>query len=294
MNRKTSFSILGLLIVLFAIWIFSSSNKNNDDFTERVKVALRDAGHRLLLTKKDSTSLVLPVVKLEDYKYQLSFNEHLSFEPGVLVSVIKTSLDKAELSNFYSVEVKQCSDQEVAYSYQMKNTTEKSIIPCRGRILPENCYNIELRFTKNEASSKIPIFLYALSILAFVVLQIVFYKRKPKGVITQNLYNQPTVNDKKAAIGSFYFYPEQNKLVKAAVEISLSKIECELLSIFIEKPNQIIKRDELTKKVWEDKGVIVGRSLDTYISKLRKIFKDDASIKLTNVHGVGYKLEINR
>jgi len=45
--------------------------------------------------------------------------------------------------------------------------------------------------------------------------------------------------------------------------------------------------------VWEDNGVIVGRSLDTYISKLRKKLKDDASIKLINVHGVGYKLEIN-
>ena len=81
-------------------------------------------------------------------------------------------------------------------------------------------------------------------------------------------------------------------MVKAAVEISLSKKECELLAIFIEKPNQIIKREELMKKVWEDNGVIVGRSLDTYISKLRKKLQDDTSIKLTNVHGVGYKLEV--
>ena len=93
-------------------------------------------------------------------------------------------------------------------------------------------------------------------------------------------------------LGSFHFYPEQNKLIKEAVEIQLSKKECELLVIFAARPNQIIKRDELTKKVWEDNGVIVGRSLDTYISKLRKKLKDDDSIKLTNVHGVGYKLEI--
>ncbi|WAC02474.1 helix-turn-helix domain-containing protein [Lacinutrix neustonica] len=71
----------------------------------------------------------------------------------------------------------------------------------------------------------------------------------------------------------------------------MSKKECELLVIFIAHPNQIVTRDTLTKKVWEDKGVIVGRSLDTYISKLRKLLQDDDSIKLTNVHGVGYKLE---
>jgi DNA-binding response OmpR family regulator len=79
---------------------------------------------------------------------------------------------------------------------------------------------------------------------------------------------------------------------KAAQEIDLSKKECELLSIFIEKPNEIIKRDELIKRVWEDNGVVVGRSLDTFISKLRKKLQDDTSIKISNVHGVGYKLEI--
>ena len=99
-------------------------------------------------------------------------------------------------------------------------------------------------------------------------------------------------HDEHTTLGSFRFYPQQLKLVKEAVEIGLSKKECELLEIFIAKPNQVITRDELTKKVWEDNGVFVGRSLDTYISKLRKKLSEDTAIKLTNVHGVGYKLEI--
>ncbi|MGY8908461.1 MAG: helix-turn-helix domain-containing protein [Flavobacteriales bacterium] len=72
----------------------------------------------------------------------------------------------------------------------------------------------------------------------------------------------------------------------------MSKKECEILQIFVANPNQIIKREELTKKVWEDHGVFVGRSLDTYISKLRKKLKNDDSIKLTNIHGVGYRLDL--
>ena len=81
-------------------------------------------------------------------------------------------------------------------------------------------------------------------------------------------------------------------MVKSAVEISLSKKECELLEIFFENLNDIVKREELEKRVWEDNGVFVGRSLDTYISKLRKKLKEDNAIKLTNIHGVGYKLEV--
>ena len=87
--------------------------------------------------------------------------------------------------------------------------------------------------------------------------------------------------------------PKRNKLIKEAIEISLSKKECELLTIFMEQPNQLIKRDELTKKVWEDHGVFVGRSLDTYVSKLRNKLKEDTSVRLINIHGVGYKLEID-
>ena len=54
----------------------------------------------------------------------------------------------------------------------------------------------------------------------------------------------------------------------------------------------IIKREELSKKVWEDHGVFVGRSLDTYISKLRKKLSEDETLKLTNVHGIGYVLVV--
>lgn len=74
--------------------------------------------------------------------------------------------------------------------------------------------------------------------------------------------------------------------------LNLSKKECELLEIFIVNPNQIIKRDELTKRVWEGAGVFVGRSSGTYSSKLRKKLKEDETIKRTHVQGIGYKLEI--
>jgi DNA-binding response OmpR family regulator len=49
----------------------------------------------------------------------------------------------------------------------------------------------------------------------------------------------------------------------------------------------------LLKRVWEDEGVITGRSLDVFISKLRKKLKNDPSVQIVNVHGKGYKLESN-
>ena len=285
---KRTFYLLGVLTALvFFTWGFSDSNEGEDEFSEKVKISLRDVGNQLLLGQKDSTSLVLPVVQVKPSKFVLAFEPPLSFEPSSLVAMVDKSFRTANLPSDYRVEVVQCSDKEVAYSYEKNAFEEKTIVPCGGRVLPENCYTIEVRFIQQKASFfGIQNVLYLLIIVVLILLMFFYFK---KGQVKLPLENR----SEHSSIGSFRFYPEQNKLVKEAVEISLSKKECELLEIFVANPNQVVKRDELTKKVWEDNGVIVGRSLDTYISKLRKKLKDDTSIKITNVHGVGYKLEIN-
>ncbi len=287
MSNRKNYSFIFLVIILVSTLVLSGFDRSKEGFSALVKVSLRAVGNQLLLSHHDSTSLVLPVIKLET-KYELSFQKEISLLPNNLVSIIKNSFEKAGLPKYYRVEVIQCTDLEVAYSYEMTNDKEKNIIPCAGRLLPENCYTITVRFTNKETYFAIQPLLYVLVFIAFVLIAFLFYKRKQAQNIPPSQEDATTYK----AIGIFHFYPEQNKLVKATEEISLSRKECELLAIFIANPNQIIKRDELTKRVWEDHGVIVGRSLDTYISKLRKILKDDDSIKITNVHGVGYKLEI--
>lgn len=288
MNKRKIYLFSGFVIIIFLIWIQISSTAKSEDESEIVKISLRDVGHQLLLSNQDSTSLVLPIKILNKEKFEISFANNLSFEPGNLVTIIQQSFEKAALSEHYRVEVIQCSDNEdeVAYSYEMNHTKEKAIIPCRGRLLPNECYTIEIRFIDNKASIVGVKPLLSFLLLGIFVL-LYFDSKKRKQVAVSEDHNS-TCN----SIGSFQFYPAQNKLVRKSMEISLSKKECELLEIFVANPNQIIKRDELTKRVWEDHGVFVGRSLDTYISKLRKKLQDDTSIKLTNIHGVGYKLEI--
>ncbi|WP_452219703.1 winged helix-turn-helix domain-containing protein [Lacinutrix salivirga] len=280
-----------LFVVLFGVFycalLSSCSTQNEDGFTERVKISLRDVGNKLLLTTSDSTSLILPVVVIEDSKYQVSFNNSLSFDPADLVTLVKQSFKNAELPSHYRVEVIQCKDHEVAYSYQITKDEENTIIPCAGRVLPNNCYTIEVFFTKQNPPLRIKTLLYVVPLVLLFLLAIFYVKKTHFKVETTT---QQDTNF--AAIGSYQFYPEKNKLVKAAQEIKLSKKECELLEIFYEHLNEVVKREELEKRVWEDNGVFVGRSLDTYISKLRKKLKDDASIKLINVHGIGYKLEV--
>lgn len=284
---KKKILVYSSLAALFLLgWIFSPSDKENKDVSERAKVALRNVGNDLLLMNKDTSSLVLPIKEVEDFKYELSFQNNISFEPSQLVSLIKDSFRKASLTDNYRVEVIQCSDNEVAYSYEMKENDSKSIIPCKGRDLPRDCYIIQVKLTKRSNVFLFKNIFLPVLFLTMILLGIAYMSSKSKKK------DQTKQDIDVTKIGSFQFYPTENKLVKQATEISLSKKECELLMIFIEHQNKIVTREELTKKVWEDKGVFVGRSLDTYISKLRKKLKDDASIKLSNIHGIGYKLEV--
>ncbi|WP_420571156.1 winged helix-turn-helix domain-containing protein [Kordia sp.] len=288
MSKKRLYLYIVLVIIALCTWFFSKRSKAETEFSEKVKISLRDVGNKLLLSEKDSTSLILPIKEISKYKYELSFQSQLVFEPNEMVTIIKNSFAQLKLPTTYLVEVIQCADEEVAYSYQMDEVEENTIIPCKNRSLPKNCYTIQVRFTERGAAFwNASSFIYIFLVIVFIAMEFFLFRKKPKEITT-------TKSDEQyAAIGSFHFYPTQNKLVKQATEINLSKKECELLQIFAANLNQVVTRDELTKKVWEDNGVIVGRSLDTYISKLRKKLKDDERIKITNVHGVGYKLELD-
>lgn len=273
------------LLTLFIILIINSllTCAKDDSFSQVSKIALRDSGNKLLLSNNDSISLILPISEIEKNEYLLSFKNQLTFEPNTLVLIIKESFKKVNLPTNYRVEVIKCDDSEVAYSYEINNDEEKSIIPCSGRVLPFNCYFIRVIFINQESIfSKNYLTLLAIIILGFVFL----YKyQKKKKIETEDLTF--------SKIGTYKFYKDQNKLIKDTIEIKLSAKECELMAMFSSNQNKVIKRELIVKEIWEDNGVFVDRSLDTFISKLRKKFKNDPTINIINIHGVGYKLEVN-
>ena len=101
------------------------------------------------------------------------------------------------------------------------------------------------------------------------------------------------LEDKFIRIGKYHFYKDKQYLINNNEQIELTHKEAKLLYIFASTPNEIIDRNRLQKEIWEDEGIIVGRSLDVFISKLRKKLDGDPKVKLVNIHGKGYKLEID-
>ena len=91
-------------------------------------------------------------------------------------------------------------------------------------------------------------------------------------------------------IGIFHFDYEKSTLSDKGNQQKLTHKEAELLRLLCLHKNQALPREIALKQIWEEDSFFTARSMDVYISKLRKFLKDDDRIEIINIHGKGYKL----
>jgi two-component system, OmpR family, response regulator VicR len=97
-------------------------------------------------------------------------------------------------------------------------------------------------------------------------------------------------NDNHFQIGKYTFDLTNQRLTINDQVKELTLREAQLLSVFCRNAGTIIKRDDLLMRVWGDDHYFASRSLDVFISRLRKYLKDDPAVKIENIHNVGYRL----
>lgn len=96
-------------------------------------------------------------------------------------------------------------------------------------------------------------------------------------------------------IGAFVFDASKSLLLlNGTKKYSLTAKESDLLRALAMKLNTIVERDAILQSVWGEDSYYNARSMDVYVSKLRKYFRSDPSISIVNVHGKGYKLLVDR
>ena len=91
-------------------------------------------------------------------------------------------------------------------------------------------------------------------------------------------------------IGRFTFDTQKQLLVIGDKQTKLTTKENELLALLCSHANEILKRNDALRTIWIDDNYFNARSMDVYITKLRKHLKDDDQIEIINIHGQGYKL----
>lgn len=285
MNLKFVFGLILFSLLFVFCTSFNLTDSEAFDFAKR-EILLRRIGHEVLLQSGDSTSIVLPIEKISENEYQIKFENTFTFKPEVLVTISQRFLTKDVLSDEYLVTVLNCRNSSVIYGFTISKNKKDALITCKGRKQPKACYTISVKFKTPPQSMGNYVYLWV-GLCLVVCLIFVFLKRKKSKKVKVNVEH-----DKMFSIGLTVFDVQKRELQFHDAIVDLTKTETRLLLIFASSPNEIIERSRLQKEIWEDDGVIVGRSLDMFISKLRKKLEQDSSISLVVVRGKGYKLEV--
>ncbi|HSO88387.1 MAG TPA: response regulator transcription factor [Draconibacterium sp.] len=114
----------------------------------------------------------------------------------------------------------------------------------------------------------------------------IFLKRSSSQTVSKN-----TVS-KSISIGDFEFYPDDLTLSINGNSRTLTLKESELIRYFAANSNKVLSRNEILENIWGSDDYFLGRSLDVFISRLRKYFKPDPNIKITNLHGIGFRFSV--
>jgi DNA-binding winged helix-turn-helix (wHTH) protein len=194
-------------------------------------------------------------------------------------------LQKYGFSQDYIVNVKECKRQVTIYAFEIR-TKEENILPCTGREQGLGCYDIQIEFIQKE-QNRIPMFmLMGLPVILAGIFIRKKYQKKDKP--TLEMGEEPFIT-----IGELKLYPERFKIVYLENVVELTENESKALKIFSENINAVVEREQLMKEIWEDRGlVVISRNVDVLVSKLRKKLSFYPAIKITNVHGRGYRLTI--
>ncbi len=284
-NRKY---LLGLILLsLVAVICVAFGLAGSDDFDRaRREILLRKVGHEVLLQSGDSTSRVLPVKKIAADEYQISFKNALTFQPALMVNTTSRLLANDPNSGDYVVSVLNEGTNNIAYGFAVAKNKKDDIVPCKGRVQPKANYVIDVKFKPSGITAvKAGYVLGGLPLLAFI--SFIFFRSVKFKSTTQDAQDTDILT-----LGAVVFDARYRKLTIDGNTVELTGTETRLMLILASSPNCIVERSRLQKEIWEDEGVIVGRSLDMFISKLRKKLEPDPNTNIVVVRGKGYKLEV--
>lgn len=278
--------------------LFFSVKGQEASFQEKhIEVVIRQIGHEFLLELGDSTSRVMPIKK-QNGRYLLQFENEIGFEPDVLSYTAVKVLEEANMNNSFILETQQCITNEVVHSFEVSNKKDDGLLPCKGRMLPKDCYKVYITILEevqpivanNEiinTPKKIAKTDYKYVFIIFgvaLLLGFIWFLKKKKKYSTDNL--------DQIQIGEYLFDKKRMKLTYKGKSEDLSNKEASLLDLLYTNVNETVNREHILNVVWDDEGDYFGRTLDVFISKLRKKLESDPKLKIINIRGIGYRIVI--
>ncbi len=262
---------------------------------EKINLAMRQAAHRLLAHAGDTASTIPPVRQVFENEFQLRIEHHFNYDS--LPVYLQAALDAYGIEDDYNVTIKSCEAADVLLlGYTRADFMKENDVPCKGRDQGEGCHLLSLVFPEWQAGQAasgdgLRWLLMGGTVLSlgYLIFTLWFFVKNSRRAVQAEVVAD---NGDSLQFGNTTFEVTNQVVLIDGHRQELTFREAKLLHIFSKNINQLLDRSQLLEEVWGDEGVIVGRSLDVFVSRLRKILKMDTSVKIVNVHSVGYRMEV--
>ena len=280
---------LSLSMLSFDRLIGFAGKSRSSYFSGKVNLALRRTAHRLLKSSGDSTSQIEPVKIVDESTFSVRLNKNFNYDN--LPKLLEESFKIHQIEDNYDVSVLNCKNGELELGYNYLDFKKDNNVACIGRKQDKTCYDLRVSFTdKSTQSASKPLWLIPLWGLFFMGF-VYWIRKKPIKEIEPQIMTEIQLSDKINFGNSSLDFSNQ-VLCSGSVKHNLTYREAKLLKLFVTHANQLLERDFILKSVWEDEGITVGRSLDVFVSRIRKMLVDDTNVQIITSHGVGYKLQV--
>ena len=119
---------------------------------------------------------------------------------------------------------------------------------------------------------------------------------KIRAILKRNQPNSDTASNElnEYKLGKYVFFPKSRLIIKGKIEQKLSPKESDLLRMLCMHQNKVLPRENALKEIWGNDTYFTARSMDVYITKLRKYLSDEHSVEIENIHGKGYVLHVKQ
>lgn len=260
-------------------------------FSEQVNLALRRTAHQLRTENGDTLSGIPPVKQPDSSTFLLQLDSLFDYDK--LPRLLQESLELQGINRAYNALIIKCRDGEVQLGYSYLDLAREGGVPCQGRQQEAGCYLLKVSFIPDcaEASADGKWWIISISCL-LAGLGIMVWRKSGKGPVIPKQEASAGDSARRAEFGHSTL-DLSNLLLHTGTSVHhLTYREAKLLNLFANHKNQVLERDFILKSVWEDEGIIVDRSIDVFVSRLRKLLQDDTSIKISAVYGIGYRMEV--
>lgn len=309
MNVKRRFTFRNLLIgsllcflCAMVVALARPGDASNDELAEKRKhVVVRTIGDKLLKDANDFSTPVQALQELDEHTLRLHFQAPIAITPDSLSS-IATTLISPDIAQRAIVQVKDVSSAAIVYAFEI-NHAEPVIIPCTDRILPESPYFVDISFYSGSTTfGRLGSFSLGLLISALVLLVLLgvyVWRNQSANKRVSDLrksYSKTPLdkpeNERLIQVRGIQLDLDNHRIICNQERIELTNKEAQVFGILLKNEGQLVSRSYLTEEVWLKEGVITSRSLDMYISRLRKKLKALPNAEIVNEHGKGYVLRV--